>query len=121
MPVTHGVAGSSPVPTAKIKSSVYQSFFCEPYFAMYFVYILYSESAKVYYKGFTENVNARLEEHNADKSRFTKNKGPWQLIFVQRFSTKREALIREKSLKKCKPEYFHWLSTQEINVVHEFI
>ena len=50
MPVTHGVAGSSPVPTAKIKSSVYQSFFCEPYFAMYFVYILYSESAKVYYK-----------------------------------------------------------------------
>ncbi len=88
---------------------------------MYYVYVLYSEASEIYYKGFTENIKARMLEHNEGKSRFTKNKGPWQLIFVQRFSSKREALIREKSLKKCKPEYFRWLITQEINVVHEFI
>jgi putative endonuclease len=88
---------------------------------MYFVYILYSESQNLYYKGFTENVKSRVEEHNAGKSRYTCNKGPWKLIFVQRFSSKRDALIREKSLKRGKAEYYQWLCAQEVNIVKEFV
>jgi putative endonuclease len=78
---------------------------------MYFVYILYSESQKLYYKGFSENVKSRVEEHNAGKSRYTCNKGPWKLIFVQSFPTKKEALQREKSLKK-------WLKLSRISKVN---
>ena len=87
---------------------------------MYFVYILYSESQKLYYKGFTENVKSRVEEHNAGKSRYTCNKGPWKLIFVQSFPTKKEALRREKSLKKCNAIYFEWLVNQSINIADHF-
>ncbi len=87
---------------------------------MYFVYILYSESHKLYYKGFTENVKSRVEEHNAGKSRYTCNKGPWKLIFVQSFPTKKEALRREKSLKKCNANYFEWLVNQSINIADHF-
>ena len=88
---------------------------------MYFVYILYSESKQLYYKGFTENVISRVEEHNAGKSRYTANKGPWKLIFVQSFVTKSEALRKEKSLKKCKSDYFDWLIQQPMNIVNQFL
>ncbi|TXK71668.1 endonuclease [Mesonia sp. HuA40] len=66
----------------------------------YFVYIIYSESYDSYYRGYSTQPEQRLKQHNEDKGRFTKNKGPWNLVFLQSFSTKREALIRERKIKK---------------------
>jgi putative endonuclease len=86
----------------------------------YFVYVLYSENRKQFYKGFTENVERRLYEHNNDLGRYTAGKGPWQLIIVEKYDTKREALIREKALKKCKSEYFDWLKKQPSNIAFHF-
>lgn len=86
----------------------------------YFVYILYSESHHIYYKGFTEDVKRRLFEHNNNLSRYTAEKGPWKLIIVEEFLSKREALIREKALKKCKSEYFEWLKVQKSNLASKF-
>jgi putative endonuclease len=85
---------------------------------MYYVYILYSPSFQVYYKGYTENINDRLAQHNAGLSRYTAGKGPWELIILECYSTKREALIREKSLKRCKSDYFEWLRMQPRNCLH---
>ena len=87
---------------------------------MYYVYVLHSASYGLYYKGFTQDVERRLSEHNRDKSRYTSGKGPWDLLILEVFETKREALIREKSLKRCKPEYYEWLRFQPRNRVQFF-
>ncbi len=67
---------------------------------MFYVYIIYSKTFDVYYKGFSENVDQRLIYHNENKSRYTANKGPWKLVYVKGFETKKEALVEELRLKK---------------------
>ena len=66
----------------------------------YFVYILYSERSDLFYKGFTENYRRRLEEHNSGKGRYSDGKGPWTLVYLKEFCTKRDALIEERRLKR---------------------
>ena len=66
----------------------------------FYVYILQSMVDSSYYKGFSEQPFIRLGQHNNRECRFTSNKTPWKLVFMQSYSTKREALIREKKLKK---------------------
>ncbi|MBK8875010.1 MAG: GIY-YIG nuclease family protein [Bacteroidetes bacterium] len=56
---------------------------------MFFVYIIYSSSYDVFYKGFTDNPEKRLWEHNNDLSRYTKGKGPWVSTFGG-YETKRK-------------------------------
>ena len=66
---------------------------------MFYVYIIYSKVKDIYYKGCTQNLDQRIIAHNENKSRYTANKGPWTLVFVQKFDTKKEALVKEKSIK----------------------
>ena len=67
---------------------------------MHFVYIIYSRSVDVYYKGYSTNLEIRLQQHNSDESRFTGGKGPWTLVYFEQFESKADALKREKVLKK---------------------
>jgi putative endonuclease len=67
---------------------------------MFFVYILYSTSHDVFYKGFTENPAKRLWEHNNDLSTYTKGKGPWIVALLEEYKTKKVALIRESQIKR---------------------
>jgi putative endonuclease len=67
---------------------------------MFYVYIIYSKNFNVYYKGFSENVAQRLIYHNENRSKYTANKGPWELVYLKSFETKKEALIEELRLKK---------------------
>ena len=67
---------------------------------MYFSYIIFSASSDVFYKGSSSNPQQRLWEHNNNLSHYTAGKGPWTLVYIKEFSTKREALIDEKRLKK---------------------
>jgi putative endonuclease len=67
---------------------------------MFYVYILYSESLNVHYKGFTSNVEGRLESHLLGKSDFTSKAKDWKLVYTMDFETKRLALVEEKRLKK---------------------
>ena len=66
----------------------------------FYVYILQSLKDKSYYKGFTENPTQRLQQHNAVESKYTSTKIPWKLVYVEELPTKKEALMREKYLKK---------------------
>ncbi|MFZ4752835.1 MAG: GIY-YIG nuclease family protein [Chitinophagaceae bacterium] len=66
----------------------------------FYVYILQSLKDKSYYKGFTENPTQRLQQHNAGESKYTSTKIPWKLVYVEELPTKKEALMREKYLKK---------------------
>ena len=66
----------------------------------YFVYIIQSEVDNTYYKGFTENLENRIWEHNNGKSRYTSKKIPWKLVYLEEYETKKEALIREKQIDR---------------------
>jgi putative endonuclease len=66
---------------------------------MFYVYIIYSERFDVYYKGITEDPARRLSEHNEDKSRYTAGKGHWEIVYLNNFTDKRDALIEERRIK----------------------
>jgi putative endonuclease len=67
---------------------------------MYYVYILFSQRLDIFYKGITQYPEKRLFEHNNDLSRFTAGKGPWDLVYLEERSSKKDALLREKVVKK---------------------
>lgn len=70
---------------------------------MYFcVYILKSEKTNGYYIGSTNNIERRIREHNKGKSRYTKGKGPWIILYREGFNSLREARLREQQIKSWK-------------------
>ncbi|NOX87125.1 MAG: GIY-YIG nuclease family protein [Chlorobi bacterium] len=83
----------------------------------HFVYIIYSQTYDIYYKGYSIRPFDRLNEHNNNESRYTSGKGPWELVFVQEFATKKEALQREKALKRANRDYIKWLIKQPSNLL----
>ena len=66
----------------------------------FYVYILYSASLNIYYKGFSTDVEKRLEYHLNSKNKFTSKAKDWVIVYVQEFSEKTDALLEEKRLKK---------------------
>lgn len=76
----------------------------------FFVYILYSPSLDKYYVGSCENMDIRLQQHNAGYNKSTKPGKPWQLKFTQTFDTRAAALQQEMAIKKKKSrKYIVWL------------
>ena len=70
---------------------------------LYTVYIIQSLKNRMRYIGQTINLTKRLEEHNRGRNKSTRNKGPWRLIYKEEgFSTVKEALKREREIKKMK-------------------
>jgi len=66
----------------------------------YFVYILKSISHNKIYIGYTTNLRVRLDQHNRGKSNFTSKYLPWRLVYYEYYSSKIDALEREKQLKR---------------------
>ena len=68
---------------------------------MYFVYILECADTSLYI-GSTNDLDRRLKQHNSLKSgaRYTKNRRPVVLKYIERKKTLRNALKREAALKK---------------------
>ncbi len=70
----------------------------------YYTYILQSEVDQSYYKGSTEDYMKRLDQHNQGLSNYTSRKIPWKLIYVEQFELRKDAMRREKSLKRISGE-----------------
>ena len=68
----------------------------------YYVYILRSLKDGKYYIGSTADVDARLKFHNEGRQRSTKHRTPFELIHTEQYSSKSEALAREKKIKSYK-------------------
>ena len=66
----------------------------------YTVYILYSESIEKYYTGQTQDLVNRFAEHNSKETKSIKNGIPWILVWSKDVSTRGEAMIIEKKIKK---------------------
>lgn len=65
---------------------------------MYTVYVLRNKAGKLY-KGYTGNIEQRMAYHNSGLTNWTREKGPWDLVYVEEYANKQEALKREKLLK----------------------
>ena len=66
---------------------------------MFFVYVLRSVVNNWFYTGQTENLNARLKQHNAGKTKSTKGYRPLELVYFEVCNSRKNALAREKFLK----------------------
>ncbi|OIO46420.1 MAG: hypothetical protein AUJ28_02605 [Parcubacteria group bacterium CG1_02_37_51] len=65
---------------------------------MYFVYILQLNNNNLY-KGYTNDLNRRINEHKTGKVKSTSNHRPLKLIHYEVYSLASDALRREKFLK----------------------
>lgn len=73
---------------------------------MWLVYIIYSQKIDRFYVGATDNLEWRIERHNAGWGRFTKRGIPWKLVYSEEFNSKTDALKREKFIKRQKSRDF---------------
>jgi putative endonuclease len=65
----------------------------------YFVYVIKSEEG-YYYTGMTENVERRLSEHNTKTKPFWTKRGTnWEVIYLEEFEGREEAMKRERWMK----------------------
>ena len=72
----------------------------------WYVYVLQSINFDRTYVGFTKHVLKRLSQHNKGHTTSTKPYLPWKILFFEEFSSKEEALKREKFLKTGKGREF---------------
>ena len=69
----------------------------------YTVYIIYSSTADKFYIGFTgDEVQERLRKHNSNHKGFTGRFKDWQIVYTEIFTTKQDAMLREKEIKSWK-------------------
>ena len=74
---------------------------------MYYVYVLYSEVNDTIYIGFTSDLQGRIEAHNHPKNKgWTNRYQPWELVYSEPFTSKAEAMKREKELKSYQGRNF---------------
>ncbi|WPU98605.1 GIY-YIG nuclease family protein [Mucilaginibacter sp. cycad4] len=74
---------------------------------MFTVYVLYSSTFNQIYIGYTSDLDNRFLSHNelATKGHTIKYR-PWVIAYTEEFTTKSDALIREKQLKSSKGRQF---------------
>jgi len=86
----------------------------------FYVYIIHSESSDIYYIGFTTNPEKRLNEHNSGLGRYTSKNGPWNIVYLEEFSCKEQALKREKAIKRYNHDYLKILINSSTNIIRFF-
>jgi putative endonuclease len=69
---------------------------------VYYTYIIQSEQDGSYYIGYSKDPVKRLKKHNSSNTGYTSTKQPWEIVFLQSFPTKQEAIGYEKKLKRQK-------------------
>lgn len=65
----------------------------------YYTYVLKSTKSNRWYTGSTEDLRKRFNQHNANKSRSTKYRGPYELMYYEACRNRGDAEIREQYLK----------------------
>ena len=67
----------------------------------YYVYMLKSiEKKSVTYVGYTKNLSNRIKLHNLGKgAKFTRGR-KWRLIYKEKHTTKKQAILREYYIKR---------------------
>ena len=66
---------------------------------MYYVYVLVNDEDTKYI-GYTDDLRRRIEQHKNGESRYTKGHRNWKLCYYEAFTSKKDAILREKALKR---------------------
>ena len=66
---------------------------------MYYVYVIKSQKTNKLYFGFSNDLERRVQEHNAGKSNYTRRFRPWDLIYYEAYVIEQTARNREKQIK----------------------
>ncbi|HLW09280.1 MAG TPA: GIY-YIG nuclease family protein [Fermentimonas sp.] len=66
----------------------------------YYTYVLQSEKDKKFYTGYTRDINLRFEQHSKGLVDSTKDRRPLKLIYYEACLDRKDALHREKYLKR---------------------
>jgi len=70
---------------------------------MYYVYILKSLKTDKLYIGHTDDLVRRIEEHNTGRGgKYTRQNGPWTLVYSGSHPDRASAVRRERFLKSTK-------------------
>ncbi len=76
---------------------------------MFTVYVLYSQSHKKIYIGYTSNIRERFKSHNELATKgWTIKFRPWEIVQTEIFESKADALRREKELKSARGREWIW-------------
>lgn len=65
----------------------------------YYVYVLRSNKDKMFYTGYTKDLKLRFKQHEKNKVKSTKERGPFKLIYYEACLNQQDATHREKYLK----------------------
>jgi putative endonuclease len=74
---------------------------------MFYVYVLHSVTYSKIYVGFTSNLENRLLSHNElSKKGWTIKYRPWNLLYKEEYTSKVDAMKREKEVKSARGRLF---------------
>ena len=69
---------------------------------MFQAYVIRSLSTRKYYIGSAADLQQRLEYHNTNKTKWTRGKGPWELVWSEAYETRSGAVRKEREIKAWK-------------------
>jgi putative endonuclease len=69
---------------------------------MYYTYVLRSHKTNRKYTGSCEDLEKRIQAHNAGDSKSTRHGVPWSLIYAEEFSNRADAMRKERYFKTGK-------------------
>jgi len=69
---------------------------------MYYVYVLRVKKSGRHYIGQTQDLAKRLEKHSRGKTKSMKNRAPFDVVYIEKCSSRAEAMRREKEVKRYK-------------------
>ena len=72
----------------------------------FYIYIIQSLKDGSYYIGSTGNLADRLVRHNEGRSKYTKAKRPWELVYFEEHPDRSSAVNREREIKGRKDREF---------------
>ena len=73
----------------------------------YYVYILRSLKDGSFYVGSSQDLEERVERHNQGRSKYTKSKRPWKLVYSEEYPDRSRAVKRENEIKRRKSKEYH--------------
>ena len=67
----------------------------------YYVYILKSFKDGTYYVGSTQDLKSRIERHNQGRTKYTKPKRRWELVYPEEHPD-RSSVLYQLPFRKCR-------------------
>ena len=72
----------------------------------YWSYVIYSKESGVFYYGYFDDLEKAVEMHNSGQIPLTRGKGPWFLMYSEKFDNKAEAARQSRFYRTAKGQFY---------------